>query len=137
MIVIDTNVLLDVILYREKHFDLSYDVYVEIIKCNLDAGIVATSMTDIFFIVKRKQNHQKAKAAISDLLTRFSVLEVGNTEITNALNSKIVDYEDAVIEQVAIKNKAEYIITRDLKDFKNSKVKAISPEEFLKMRGAY
>ena len=45
--------------------------------------------------------------------------------------SKIKDYEDAVIESSCLKNEIDYIVSRNLKDFKNSRIKAISPKEYI------
>jgi predicted nucleic acid-binding protein len=43
------------------------------------------------------------------------------------------DFEDALINQCASKVKADYIVTRNTKDFSKSTVEAISPQEFLKL----
>jgi len=43
--------------------------------------------------------------------------------------------EDAVIEVSAKEKNALYIVTRNIKDFKKSGVKAVTPEELLVMFG--
>ena len=43
----------------------------------------------------------------------------------------IDDYEDALQSVCASRIKADFIITRNLKDFKNSKVMAIKPSELI------
>ena len=50
----------------------------------------------------------------------------------NAASLDFSDYEDAVQASTAERIKAEYIVTRNLKDYKNSTVPPITPEEFLK-----
>lgn len=52
-------------------------------------------------------------------------------ECINALASPISDYEDAVLEKVAEKSKMDYIVTRNIKDYKNGNVKVILPDEFI------
>jgi predicted nucleic acid-binding protein len=55
-----------------------------------------------------------------------------NEEILRkSLHSDIADFEDAVIETSAVEKNADYIITRDIKDFGKSSVRAITPEELL------
>jgi hypothetical protein len=49
------------------------------------------------------------------------------------VNSPINDYEDAVIEMSSIKEKIDYIITRNISDFKLSRVDATTPTEFLQL----
>ena len=43
------------------------------------------------------------------------------------------DLEDCLQDECAVDSKAEYIITRNTKDFSNSKVKAVEPSEFLSL----
>ena len=41
------------------------------------------------------------------------------------------DFEDAVVDAVAERNGADYILTRNIKDFAGSSVPAVTPTEFL------
>jgi predicted nucleic acid-binding protein len=61
----------------------------------------------------------------------FDVLSVSEVEIDKALFSNFNDFEDAVQHNCALKNNCDYIITRDLKDFKNSEISTFTPTEFL------
>lgn len=53
--------------------------------------------------------------------------------MNKALDSEIDDVEDAVIEISAIDNSVDFVLTRNIKDFKKSKVPAKTPEELLAM----
>jgi predicted nucleic acid-binding protein len=44
---------------------------------------------------------------------------------------KISDFEDAIIAAIAMREKTDYIITRNTKDFSKSPVPAITPDTFL------
>jgi hypothetical protein len=48
-----------------------------------------------------------------------------------ALLSNINDYEDAVVAESEKVSGADYIITNNIKDFKNSRIKALRSEEYL------
>ena len=61
----------------------------------------------------------------------FQVIETSKELLNEALASDIGDFEDAVIEASANSKKAEYIVTRNIKDFRKSLVRAITPEEML------
>lgn len=50
----------------------------------------------------------------------MSVLTANEKVLKNALDSEIIDYEDAVIDELVSKEKLDFIITRDMKDFKKS-----------------
>ena len=44
------------------------------------------------------------------------------------------DFEDCLQDECAQEVQADYIITRNITDFVQSRVKAITPENFIKMR---
>jgi len=62
----------------------------------------------------------------------FSVLDLNSDILNRALNSDIKDYEDAIIEQSALANECDLIITANIKDFEKGKVQSIISKEFLK-----
>lgn len=46
-------------------------------------------------------------------------------------NEKFTDFEDCLQEECAVEASADYIVTRNPKDFSGSRVKVISPGELL------
>ena len=71
------------------------------------------------------------KKSLAGIIKHFKVIEISGSILQKALNSEIKDFEDAVIEVSAVKENADYIVTGNLKDFKKSVIKAISPDELL------
>ena len=69
------------------------------------------------------------KFTITRLLDIFSVIPTTEKILRDALFSGISDYEDAVIEASALNEKLDYIVSRNLDDFKKSKIKAIDSRE--------
>jgi hypothetical protein len=67
-----------------------------------------------------------------DLADTFEVCAVNRETLRSALRLGMVDYEDAIHAASAFAEGLDFIITSNLKDFKNSPVKAVSPAEFLK-----
>ena len=61
----------------------------------------------------------------------LSVAEVGFSECLLAANSKIADYEDAVVAEAARKGKIDCIIARIEKDFEGNEAPAISSRAYL------
>ncbi len=68
------------------------------------------------------------------LLQLVDVVDVLAQDIHSAIEFEITDFEDAVIAAVAARNKADYIITRNDRDFALSTVPAIAPAAFLKQQ---
>lgn len=53
--------------------------------------------------------------------------------IENALKSKFTDFEDSVLHESAMLAGVNYIVTRNVRDFKKSKIPVFTPTEFLSM----
>jgi predicted nucleic acid-binding protein len=82
---------------------------------------------------KETKDKEQAIKILSKIMKMFSVLDLNSSVLNKALKSKIKDYEDAVIEQSALLNECDLIITRNIKDFENGKVQSIIPKEFLRL----
>lgn len=96
--------------------------------------ITASSATDIYYLV-RKYLHstEESKNTMSKLFELFLILDVTSEDCQNALVVSIKDYEDAVVSCCAERNKIDYIITRNKKDYECSKIKTLSPDEVIKL----
>lgn len=72
-----------------------------------------------------------------EILRKFrilvKILQCDEKIIDLGLNSHFKDYEDAIQYFTATENKIDCIITRNLKDFKNSKIPVLTAEEYLKL----
>ena len=134
-IVIDINVLMDFLFKREGH-----EKAAEIFKICSEGAIkgftCAHEITTLYyFLDKSIKDKRKIKKAISGIMQRFEVIEINKGILEKALTSEIGDFEDAVIEAASKEKKAEYILTRNIKDFRKSAVNAITPEELLVICG--
>ena len=130
-VLIDTNVIIDVLAKREPHFKFSFE-FLEYCKKELKGFITTNQTTDIYYLLCRfNVSSQSAKEVIGKLCDNFKVLDISAIDVKNALDNKIKDYEDALITCRANRQKIDYIITRNEKDFKLSEVPALSPKAFL------
>ncbi|MDI6878248.1 MAG: PIN domain-containing protein [Desulfitobacteriaceae bacterium] len=131
-VVIDTNVILDVLSQREPFVKHSTSVLMLAAKGKFSASMTANTVTDIYYITKKYlQSHEAVKDALLGLMDVLDIVDVTKTDCIKAFNLPVNDYEDALLAHCAKRIKADYIITRNLKDFTNSPVNAIAPEEFL------
>ena len=131
-VTIDLNVVLDFLNKRESHHEAAQILQIARDKKIL-AHIAAHEVTTLaYFLDKKSHNRKLSKKIISNLLNFLSVLPINKSILLKSLNSKVTDFEDAVIEISSYENNIDYIITRNLTDFKKSIVKVISPLEFLK-----
>ena len=130
-IVIDVNILMDFLFKRQGHENV-VKIFEFCMKGSIKGFICAHEITTLcYFLDKVEKDKSQTKRVISRLMKWFTVIEINEDLLNKALNSKIDDFEDAVIEVSAIENNVDYIITRNIKDFKKSIISSKTPEELL------
>jgi len=134
-ILIDTNIILDILLKREPFFESSYGALKQAIINDIECLVSATAVTDIFYLLRKGLGGDtgQAKESLERLLQIVMVADVIDLDIHTALSDSIPDFEDSVVHAVAVRHQAEYIMTRNTKDFAGTVVPAITPQDFLKL----
>ena len=129
-IIYDTNVLLDHLLGRPAGLEASRMACL-IAVCGYEQGYITSNcITDIFYFLTKEIGSAKAQSTIEVLLESFSILPVSSIEIKEALRRRWADMEDCLLSVCAENIGASVIITRNIKDFKQSCVRALSPKGF-------
>ena len=115
-ILIDTNVILDIVQKRESFFADSYQALRKAIETDAECLISASAATDIFYMLRKAfQSAQRAKERIEQLSQIVTFADVQGVDIHTALMRSMPDFEDAVVDAVAERNGASYILTRNIK----------------------
>ena len=133
--IVDTNVVLDVLLEREPFVKSSVEVFCLVEKSRIDAFICATTVTTIDYLLVKSLHKTTARNALRRLISLFEIATVNRPVIERALASKIQDFEDAVLNEAGQMAGADFIITRNTKDFVGSALKVCDPTEFLALLG--
>jgi predicted nucleic acid-binding protein len=131
-ILVDTNVIVDVLEHREGFFQDSYTLLQFSGQGKVQIFMPASAVTDVYYIIHKSiHDTEKSREAIIGLTTLIRLCDTTVGDIHTALSLPVNDFEDAVIAAIAKREKADYIITRNEVDFKDSPVPAISPATFL------
>ena len=132
-VMLDTNVVLDVLLDR-KDFARDSAAIMDLVERGAVTGLLcATTITTLAYLAGKTVGKQRAARQIRQLLTLFEVAAVTRGVLDGALASKAVDFEDAVLAESALQAGAQAIITRNLRDFAHSPVRAHTPAQWLAM----
>ena len=128
---IDTNVVLDLLQYREPWIDdtlvlfqLAKDREVELIVSDL-------TFVNVVYIAGKNFDKQKLKETLIGLKKLVTVVSIGNAYIDQALGDDFNDFEDAVQYYAAKRERVDFILSRDEKGFKTSDIPVLSVSEFL------
>ena len=130
-VLIDTNVILDVLCARKDFLEDSSKVwrYCEVNK--IDGYISALSVPNIVYILRKELTPEKTQEIINRIFLIFQVTDLKANDLKKAATMKSNDYEDSIQMICAYRIKADFIITRNIKDFNLSKVPAIKPSELI------
>jgi predicted nucleic acid-binding protein len=130
-ILFDANVIVDICEEREPFFANSLDVFLLAAQKQIEGIICAGSITDIYYIVSKfLNNREQALNSIQNILMTLTLVDTKAQDIRNAIRFNFPDFEDAVVSATAQREDADYIITRNTKDFIDSPVPVTTPEGF-------
>lgn len=137
VVLIDTNVIIDFLLKREPFDEAAAEIFQKCAEKKLTGYLAFHSIPNLWYIL-RKVPENKRRAWLTDLCSIFQVTAASHDEVLKAVaNDKFSDFEDCLQDRCAKSSGAQYIITRNVKDFSASEVTAISPEDFLNTINGY
>ena len=130
-ILIDTNVLLDVLTARAPYVEASSKILKLCEVKKITGYISALSVPNIVYILRKELDAKRVREIIDQLSLILDIADLKADDLKKAAELNFSDYEDALQSIAAKRIKADYIVTRNIKDFNGSKVTAIKPEELL------
>ena len=132
-VLFDTNIIIDVLLDRKPFSEHASYLMSRVERSEINGFLCATTVTTIHYLLSKYLDKEKAIDSINSIMALFEIASVNRLVIENALKSKFSDFEDSVLHESARHAGVEYIITRNIKDFKKSKIPAYTSTEFLTM----
>lgn len=130
-VLIDTNIILDVLCKRPAFYEDSAKIF-KLCEVKKISGVIsALSIPNIMYILRKELDADKTREILDSLMLIFSVADLKADDLKKAADMRFKDYEDAIQSACATRIKANYIVTRNIKDFSESKVTAIKSAELL------
>jgi predicted nucleic acid-binding protein len=134
----DTDIILDVSIRRGELLknDVSDAIkLINLVEADEYKGYTSTVIfTNTYYIQKKLKDHNTSINFLKKLRLLLTVLNVDDKIIQKALESGFNDFEDAVQYFTAVENKMDYIITRNIEDYKKSTIKVYTPSQYLKIK---
>ena len=128
---LDVNVILDVLAKREPWFEDSAAV-LSLLEADEFEGIAAAhSITTLFYLASKHLGQRRATARLLDLLKLISVAPVDQDTILKGLALGWSDFEDALQMLCATTASADYLVTRNKRDFDSDSIPVVTPAELL------
>ena len=130
-VLIDINILLDVVLERDPWHPAAARLLSAVDEGHIVGFVASHTVPTIHYIVEKARDRATAVSVISDLLRVVEVVPVEKDDLHRALVLPLDDFEDAVQLAAALKIDAEYIVTRNEKDFERGGIPAIGADRLL------
>ena len=131
MILLDTDVLIDIALDRRPHSEPASELLDRIERGAHSAYVAWHTVSNFYYLVASSRGGTNARDFIVDL-TRFVEVAPTDTQALHyAAELPMADFEDAMQVAAARSCGARCIVTRNIKDFARSPIPAITPQEAL------
>jgi len=132
-VLIDTDVILDFFFDRKPFSDHAARVLSLCESKEIKGFITSVIISNVYYLLRQTATHEKVIEKLKQLITITEVLTTDKEVILKALNSNFNDFEDALQNYSAESDgQIDLIVTRNVKDFKNSSLGVMTPDNYLK-----
>jgi len=130
-LLIDANVILDVLLDRKDFVNDSSMVW-KLCETGMVTGYVSTlTFANIVYIMRKELQPERIEKVYSILKMIFNFEPLYPSDIEKATRLRWKDFEDAIQFVIAERVDANYIVTRNVRDFEMSEISAILPRDLI------
>lgn len=131
VLLIDTNIVLDVLMNRTEFVKDSAMIW-KLCETEQAKGYISTlTYANIMYIMRKQLEPDRIEEVFGRLNLIFEFADFSSSVLERAVHMKWKGFEDAVQSATAESVHADYIITRNIKDFTQSRVMAFMPHELL------
>ena len=132
---IDTDVILDFFFDRQPFAENASKIFSLSESKKIISFVTPVIISNVYYLLRQTATHEKVIEKLKLLSSITRILMMDNNVVFRALNSDFKDFEDALQNYSAELNKEiDIIITRNIKDFKYSKLAVMTPDQFLKTK---
>jgi predicted nucleic acid-binding protein len=124
---LDTDILLDLALDRPSHAESAARILDAAERRAVSAFVAWHTVANFYYLMRADKGHASAIEFLADLLAFVAVASTDTDDARAALRLNLRDFEDALQAVAAVKCGADFIVTRNTRDYRRSPVPAISP----------
>ena len=130
-VLIDTNIILDLLCNREGFAEDAARLFKLCETQQIEGYVSVLSIPNIVYIMRKELDGERIGEIIQTLSSILTIADLKGSDMPKAAALPMDDFEDALQSVCATRVRADFIVTRNLKDFINSKVPAIKPGDLL------
>lgn len=130
-LLVDTNIVLDMLARRELFFLESQQLFTLSDRKEVKLFVSSLTFANTYYVLSQSLKIDNARKILRKFKVLVEILPMDDKIIDLSLNSDFKDFEDAIQYYTALENNADIIITRNLKDFKKSKLPVLTAKDYL------
>jgi|TARA_R110002049_G_scaffold99242_1_gene241909 predicted nucleic acid-binding protein len=130
-ILVDTNIVLDLLAKRELFFSEAQQLFSLSDKNQVRIFVSSLTLANTYYILSQSLKVENSRKILRKFKVLVDVLPMDDKIINLSLDSDFKDFEDAIQYHTAVEQNLDLIITRNLKDFKKSKIPVMTAAEYL------
>ncbi|MBR4702519.1 MAG: PIN domain-containing protein [Oscillospiraceae bacterium] len=130
-LLIDGNIVLDVLQNRKEHVKDSAKIWKLCETEQAEGYVSALTFANLVYVMRKELTPESIGEVLNKLSLLFQFTELSAADLSKAAEMKWDDFEDALQSATAERVHADYLITRNVRDFQRSIVPALSPADYL------
>jgi len=129
-LLVDTNIVVDLLTRREDFYREAQDLFTLSDEGKVKLLVSSLTFANTHYLLNRYKNKDEARKILIKFKVLVEVAKLDDKIIELALASDFTDFEDAIQYYTAVENGVDVIITRNLRDFKTSKLPVLTAKEY-------
>lgn len=134
-VLVDTNIVIDLLAQRKEFYDEAAKLFSLSDKKEIHLTISSLTFANTNYILSKQRSTKEAREILRKFKVLVEVINLDDKIIELALSDdKFTDFEDGLQYYSALENNVDIILTRNKKDFKNSKIPVLTAKEYLALK---
>jgi predicted nucleic acid-binding protein len=131
-IFLDTNILIDLLSRRIPFYEEAALLFSMADKKQIELFVSSLTIANTSYVLLRQMDPSKAKSVLGKLRLILGILPLDDKIIGLTLNDDTFqDFEDGLQYFTALENGMDLILSRNLKDFRNSRLPVLTARQFI------
>ena len=127
---LDTNIIVDLIAVRKPFSKYSIEIFKKAEEKKIKLFTSSHSIATTHYLLKKYLEEKILRDVLYNLLDYVTVIAVDTDVLKKGLRSKHKDFEDSIqILCASTIEKIDCIVTRNTKDFRESEILVLTPDE--------
>lgn len=130
---VDTDVIIDFLTDRKPFSEQAAKILTLSELKTVQVCVSGLTFANCYYILKKYSSHSNVISKLNQLAEIVEIIDITEKSILSSLRSSFKDFEDAIQNETARSIPIiKVLITRNVKDYKDSDLSILTPELFLK-----